>query len=389
MKFVVLFLLVFSLISNVFGQTIDNRESVVIVQSTRSPITQKDVDNYTNFNEWHFELRLDPEQRQKYQSLLIEDLKKSQLSDDVIARSAFMNEFKKKGWMELFKVHSDFKQLDLIDYTAEHNLNGDGNADWMDSMIVSMGGQKPDRSKIERKIYGTGIAANLRRSAKSEYKSATYLSNFIKEYQKPLIGDGSIYTSLFKRDIDAMFEWLSFRMIMVAGKKVVQGNLEERKLMEERIVNAWKIAQTNPNNLSKYRSWLRQTVDEWLIWRGGEYSFYGRQTPFGKKEQLAIWGKEILAVSPEMRPYVEFRIKEYKDYVAKMPSDELKREIEIKQRTNAEFSMRMQQIQNEMKDNQRMFAAMRQNLMNLHVANLNIAENIGNTGFTWQIRSQP
>jgi hypothetical protein len=390
MKLTVLFILIFSFF-NVYGQSMDNRKNIVIVESAKTSITQKEVDDYTNFNEWHFELRLNPEQRQKYQAFLIDDLKKGKLVDDVYTKSVFMDEFKKKGWMELYSTHSDLKNTDNIELATQDTLNGKGSETYVDPLIELYGGKKPDKNAkpAEEKIYGTGIYANLRRWAKNDKGSSAYLLGIIKDYQKALIGDGSYKTSLFRKDIDATFEWLSFRMVIVAGKKVVEGNSEERALMEQRIIKTWKDLQSDRNKLSKYKEWLDSNVSEWLIWRGGEYSFFARQTPFGKKEQLAKWGNEILGVSPQMRPFVEQRIKEYKDYVAKMPNEEIKKEFEIKQKTNTEFAIRMQKMQNDMKSTQQTFAVMRQGLMNLHVANLNIAENIGNTGFTWQIRSQP
>jgi hypothetical protein len=41
----------------------------------------------------------------------------------------------------------------------------------------------------------------------------------------------------------------------------------------------------------------------------------------------------------------------------------------------------------EMKDTQASFAMMRQGLTQLHVANLNISENIGDKGFIWKVQT--
>jgi hypothetical protein len=366
-----------------------NPQSDTILVNSTPPITQKMVDAYTNFYEWHFELRLNPEQRQKFHSFLIEDLKKGKLAKEVVEKTRYMDEFKKKSWIELFKAHSDLKQIDLIDSATNHSLNGKGSDDITDSMIRSMGGVPPDRSKIEEKIHGNGTFDTLRKSAKSGDRSSDFLVKTNAEYQKPIIGDGSIYTSLFKRDIDAAFEWTTFRMIMVAGKRVAQGDQTERALMEQRIIKTWNDNKSDPEKIAKLKGWLNSMVNEWLMWRGAEYSIFARYTPFGKKEQLVRWGQEIIGFVPEMKTYLDQRIIEYKDYVAKMPNDEVKREYELKEKSNTEFRIAMQKIQNDMKATSQTFAVMREGLRNLHVANLNIAENIGNTGFVWQMKTIP
>jgi hypothetical protein len=359
-----------------------------IAQATQAAVTQADISNYIDYYEWHFEARLNPDKRQKLASLIEADIKNGSFAKDVRTKSQFMTDFAKKGYVELFSMHSDMKNIDTIEHSTEHVLNGDHSSDVTDAMLAYYGAPKPPPTPAsQRKLYGTGVAASLRRSARDNHKSSAFLLDFIESYKKPLIGDGTYATSLFHRDIDATFEWLSFRMIMVAKKRVVVGNDAERQKMQQQIIDTWRKIQADPEKIAMYRGWLNSNVTDWLMWRGAKYSQFERMTAFGKKEQVARWAAEIAGLSPDMKPFADQRMAEYRDYVAKMPADELKREYALKQRTNQQFQLQMQKIQNDMKATQQTFAVMRQGLMGMHVANLNISENIGNTGFVWKIQN--
>lgn len=346
---------------SVWGQTTFPNSTILVLNPS---ITQEMVDNYTSFQEWHFELRFTPEQRNKYQSLLLEDLKKGRLVTDVQQSPSVIENAKKSDWMTLFTYHSQQKSKDDIEESTEQMLNN---------------GQ----------IHGDGIKASTRKEAKNGCQSSAYLLKTLVEYKKPLVGDGNINTSLFRRQVDATFEWTAVRITFVAGSKVVEANESERALMEQRIIKTWNDNKSNPNKLSNLKNWLDTNVSNWLIWRLGDYSYFQRLTPYQKKAQLVEWGQEILGLAPEMKPYVEKRIKEYKDYVAKMPESEIKGEFEKKKQTDAKFAAEMQKIQSQMQMNQQTFAQMRQSLLNFHVANLNISENIGNTGYVWTIKTTP
>lgn len=341
-------------------QTVFAQADPVLIEGN-PPITQKTVDAYTNYQEWHFELRFTPEQRQKYQSFLLEDLKKGRLLEDVKQSPQIVDGFKKSDWMTIFTFHSQQKQKDSVELSTEQILNN---------------GQ----------IHGDGLRAQTRKEAKKGYLSSAYLLKTSAEYDNPLVGDGNIHTSLFRRQVDAVFEWTAFRITMVAGKRVVDATEKDRAEMAQRIIKTWNDNKNNSNKLNNFKSWLDGNVADWLIWRAAEYSFFLRQTPYQRKSQLAEWGQQISGLAPAMKPYIEQRIKEYKDYVAKMPDAEVKTEFQLKQKTDAKFAAEMQKMQAQMKMNQQTFAQMRQSMLDLHVANLNIAENTGNTGYVWTIK---
>lgn len=348
------------------------------------------VEHYIKFYEWHFELRLNPEQRQRFRELIIEDNNRNRLGNALTEKSDFMTAFAQKNWMELYSLHSDMKNIDTIEQATEDSTNGRGSEEYIDPLIELYTGKKAaPHAEGNSKIYGNGTAAMVRRAAKDGARSAQFLLDAVRDYQKPILGDGSFSTSLFNRDIDATFEWMAVRSVMVAGKRVVQGDDQERAAFKQNVISSWNAVKDNPEQLGRYRDWLKSNVTDWLMWRGADYSFFARQTPFGQKEQLARWGAEIAALSPAMKPYADQRMREYRDYVAKMPDAEIKREYELKQRTDTEFKIRMQKMQNDMKSTAQTFAVMRQGLLGLHVANLNIAENIGNSGFRWEVRTQP
>ncbi|MFM2411221.1 MAG: hypothetical protein RL481_2049, partial [Pseudomonadota bacterium] len=84
-------------------------------QTSQAAATQADISNYIDFYEWHFETRLNPDQRQKLASLIEADLKNTAFADDVRTKSQFMADFAKKSYFELFSMHSDMKNIDTIE----------------------------------------------------------------------------------------------------------------------------------------------------------------------------------------------------------------------------------------------------------------------------------
>lgn len=358
MKFKLFVVLFFFHVLFVFGQNNPNQ----ILVNANPPLTQAMADAYTNYQEWHFELRFTPQQRQQYQNYLIQDYKNGRLVNDLQGSGKIIDGFKKSDWLAINSFHSQQKQVDSIESSTQEMLGNN-------------------------QVYGKGIKAQTRKEAKNGYQSSAFLLKTLADYEKPVIGDGNINTSLFRRQIDATFEWTAFRITMVAGKKVIDANDESRNLMEERLIKTWNDNKNNPNKLANFRSWLDLNVNNWLVWRVGDYSYFAKLTPYQKKSQLADWGQEVLGFAPEMKPFVDVRIKEYKDYVAKMSNEEIKAEFELKKKSDAKFAAKIQQMQGEMRNTQQTFAQMRQSMLNLHVANLNINENIGNTGYVWQIKN--
>lgn len=320
---------------------------------------QAAIEAYTKYQEWHFELRFTPEQRTKYQELLARDYNRGNLAADVDSAPKIVESSKKSDWMTLFKAHSDQKKVDDIESSTQAMMNPNN-------------------------IYGNGIRAQTRREAQKGFASSAFLLRTVEAYEKPLVGDGNIYTSLFPRQVDAAFEWTAFRIVAVTGKQIEAGE-DARRQMRERIIKTWKDAG-DKNKLANFKGWLDLNVNNWLIWRLGDYSFYTRLSPYQKKEQLLEWAQEIVGIAPETKPYLEQRLKEYKDYVAKMPNSEIKAEFERKKQTDAKFQTEMARMQGEMRSTQQTFAQMRQSLLSFHVANMNIAENIGNTGYVWVIK---
>ncbi len=361
LKFLVLFLLLNSLF--VLGQTTPANDKVLV--NSNPPLTEKVLNATIDFVEWHFEMRFTAVQREKYQNFLIEDWKKGGNEiKNMNGAFQFMESLKQKNWLDIAKFHSDQKQVDSIELSTEEMLNN---------------GQ----------VHGSGIRAGMRKMAKKGDAEHIWLLKTINDYEKPLAGNGNIYSSLFRRQIDGTTEWIAFKMNNVAGKTVIELNDATRLQMEQMILKNWNDNKNNADKLSYFRGWLDSNVAEWLVWRAGQYSFTQRQTPFQRKKELVEWGQSVLPYSAEMKPFVEKRIKEYKDYVAKMPKSEVESEVAIMRQTNQAFQAKMAQMQAEGRMMQQTFAQVRSSLLDSHVVNLNIAENIGNGGYVWQIKKLP
>jgi hypothetical protein len=124
---------------------------------------------------------------------------------------------------------------------------------------------------------------------------------------------------------------------------------------------------------------------DWLVLRLGDYKFVSRMTPYQVREQLVNWGRDLVRIVPSLKPALDQRSKEFQAYLAKMSEKELKSEYERQQKFNTRFASYIQQKESERQGLQQSVASMRKSMLEFHVANLNISENLGNTGFTWTV----
>lgn len=346
-----LLLLNFSL---VFGQ---GDKSVV---DSSPPVTQKTINSLIRFIEWHFEIALSADQRAKYESLLVADLRKGKLNYDIKTIADSMEKIRLQGtWLTIANYHKE-------------NVGKDESDAWSQSLR----GEK-DRS------YGKGIRAQFYREAKNGIASAAYFVQILDAYEKPVI-DLQSNRSLVNSDVDALYEWSAYRMEKVSGKKI-ERSAAAREQMKERLVTTWKTTKGSDAETNLF-FWIRDIRNEWLIWRAADYYLFERMTPFQQKEKLVEWGQELMKISPQVKPFLVQKINEYKTYVAKMPPAELKAEFDLKRQRDEQFAFEIQKLQVERQSNQASYNVMRESLLKSHVTNLNISENTGNTGYVWVIK---
>ena len=332
---------------------------VILPQNLRAQ-SPNELEAYTQYQEWHFEMRFTREQRLEYQNRLMRDFQNGKLVADIKSAPSIMAGFARSDWMTIFRLHSERVQVDNIELSTEQMLNN---------------GQ----------VYGTGIAAQTRKEAKSGIASSQYLLQILAQYQRPAFGNGNVHTSIFPKQVDATFEWTAFKIKAVTGSEPTLSNAERAQMWQSIRATA-NANKDKPENFAKFKAWLDLNLNNWLIWRVGGYSFLNRMTPYQKIDQITAWAIELAKMDEKYRAIAQTKVREYQNYVSNMSNTEVQRESELKKQSDTKFANEMARMQNNARNNQITFAQMRNSLTTLHAANLNISENIGNTGYVWKIR---
>jgi hypothetical protein len=346
----------------VFGQT--RRPSDIVVPNSNPPITQQMVENYLKAWEWIFSLRMTPDERSKYQSLLISDLKNGNLLKDVRALNEQVEGAKAK-YREFSISETHYKQsLSFRNDRLNYNLNTQNldkeNSPWVDTL----------------------------REARKGYASSMFLVRKIEDYDRVAVEDDRLRFRLYQKELDALFEWTNYRMKMVSGKKVDDSEAERQK-MQQKIIGILNDRRTSDEDKRKLFGLAQSALNSWLSWRVVDYNFYDRFTPYQRKEQLVEWAVQMAEMFPEAKVYLAQRQKEYADYVNKMPPAELKAEYETKRRDDAKFAAYSDAQKDKLKTMQQGYDATKRMLVEWSVTSSNITENMGTRGGTWVIKTIP
>ena len=333
--------------------------SAFVLLSLASGPSAVNLEAYTKFQEFHFELRMTDSQRSKYKSLLTEDYGANRLRSDIDGATATVESWCKGDLLSILGTHSSMKQADDIELATEQMLNNGT-------------------------IHGSGIYAQTRKEAKSGCKSSQFLLKAIADYRKPVRGDGNVYASLFQSYLDGTYEWTSVKFVLTLGKKVWDGSPENRRQVQSEIVKVWD-GLGSEQKRSSLLGWLQWNQKEWLAWRLADYKHFQRMTRYQQKEQLADWARGLAQFAPDLASDLAAREKDFKDYLKAMPATEVKAEFERMSKFNTRFTQFIQQKHGEQQALKQTVTMMQNSLLDFHVANLNISENMGNTGFRWRI----
>lgn len=337
----------------------------ILAVTPQASATQEMLDAYAKYQEWHFELRMTGPEKTQYQALLLDDFSRGLLRPDIQSSPVTVAKLAASDWLDISRFHSQQKQVDGIERSTTEMLNNGT-------------------------ISGNGLWASTMKEARSGAKSSAFLLKLIANAEKPLVGSGNIHDSLFPRDADALFEWTAFRYVMVTGtSNGIDASEAGRAAFRKALATSWQKARSDTTKLGVLQGQVQAAVGEWLVWRLADYSPYKRMSPFQQKSVLAQWATEILPAMPSVNAQARKRVDELKAYIAKMPDKEIKAEFDRKMRADAKFQATIQQMQGEMAATRQTFAQMRQSMSEFHVANLNIAENLGNSGYLWKMDTRP
>lgn len=327
--------------------------------------SQKQLDAYTTFQEWHFELRLTAAEKAKYQGLLRQDVVAGGLVEDVGSAPSTVTKLASSGWLELSRFHAQQRQVDAIDRSTTEMLNNGT-------------------------ISGKGIWAGTMREAQSGLRSSAYLLDLLAAAEKPIAGTGNVTDSLFPRHVDALFDWTAYRYAKVTGStRGLDTRETARAAFRRSLAASWTKALPDAKKLGELRAQVQAALGEWLVWRLAGYTPYARLSPFQQRAILAQWGAEIVPAMPSVAAAARRRVAELKSYVAKMPAAEARAEYRRKLAADRAFDAAIAQMQGEANALSATVTQMRQSMVDFHVANLNIAENTGSSGYVWRFPARP
>lgn len=332
-----------------------------LAAASQAEATDAAIAAYTKFQEWHFELHLTDAEQAQYQAFLRSDLGKGNLRQDVNSAPQIVARLAGSDWLDIAKFHSDQRQADGVDRSATEMLaNGT--------------------------VSGNGIWANTLKEAKRGIKSSGYLLRLVDDAEKPLAGSGNVHDSLFPRQVNALFDWTAFRFAMVTGSPSGFDSTEAgRAAFRQMMIASWKRAQRDPGRFSELQDQVSRAGWNWVVWRIADYGHFKRLSPFQQKVQLAEWSAELVPAMPWLRETAQRRLSELKAYIAKMPDSEVRAEFQRKQRADAKFAVTIRKMQSESAGALQTANQMRQSMVAFHTANLNIAENLGNSGYVWTV----
>lgn len=334
----------------------------IVSTTPKAAPTTANLDAYQKFQEFHFEFRFEPEQSQRYRALLEKDYAAGRLVTDIDQASETVAKWTANNQLNMWSTHCNLRQADDIEFSTEQMLNNGT-------------------------INGTGVAAGTRREAKDGCESSRYLLATVQAYRKPVRGDGNIYTSLFRKEIDSFYEWTAVRAAATTGKKIWDGSPESRRSVEAEVVKHWDALKSDRAKQRTFKDYLGSHLIDWLTWRICDYSLLARMSKFEQREIVDLWARQIEPIFPKLKPQFDARKEEFRLFVSKLSEQELREEFARKQMKNAQFAEFMRKRQAEGQALQQTVSQIRQSMLEFHIANLNIAENSGNSGFVWTLKN--
>jgi hypothetical protein len=315
-----------------------------------NPIMQKSMLNdYIMQMEWHFEMRFTDAERKTYEQIITDMWNSSEkLRVNIKFWADNTQQLRQKDLGAVNAECSSRQSRDIFDCGMEGLLN-----EWTPNSL-------------------RGI---IKKAAQTGDKECVFLWNKITTYEQP-VAEGKVLVSKFtQKYIDAAAEWMAYKINVVANKQLIVLDEEKRRQMGKMIMAArnkeqaeqkseyeWGNVQSMLSSASTYWNYLRLTK---------QFSLDSYITNYNKLSTLADWAKEVVYYCPAAKPYAEQRIKELKEYAAKM--------------SDAEWKIEFMRLNMQADLSKEAFRQMRNSMVEAHVLMMNITEP-GNSGYRWEVK---
>jgi hypothetical protein len=313
-------------------------EPDAIIPNTNPQLSKIVLNDYIMIIQWHFEMRFTDAERKQYEQILI-DMWNNNEKDrkDIQNTSVYANQLRAK---------------DLNSVNSERFSRG--NHDIMDCGMEG----------LLQNWEPNSLRGNIKKGASNGDKESVFLWNKITAYEQP-VAEGKIFVSKFTQMyIDAAAEWMAYKINVVANKQLIILDEEKREQMGKMIMAAWKKEQAEQKSEYEWgnvQAMLSSASTYWNYLRlTKRFSLDSYITNYNKLSTLADWAKEVVYYCPAVKPYAEQRIKELKEYAAKM--------------SDAEWQLEFKRLNMQMDMSKQVFQQMKNQMVESHVLMLNIIE---------------
>jgi hypothetical protein len=309
-----------------------------VVPNTNPAMQKSMLNDYIMQIEWHFEIHFTNEERRTYEKIIID-----MWNNDEKQRSDI------NFWVNDVR---QLRQKSLGDVNAECFRRQ--NSDIFDcGMEGLLGTWNP-----------TSLRGGIKKGAQSQDKESVFLWNKITQYEQP-VAEGKVFVSKFtQKYIDAAAEWIAYKINVVANKQLIVLDEEKREQMGKMIMTAWKKEQAEQKSEYEWgnvQAMLSSASTYWNYLRlTKRFSLDSYITNYNKLSTVADWAGEVVYYCPAAKPYAEQRIKELKEYAAKM--------------SDAEWQLEFKRLNMQMDMSKQVFQQMKNQMVESHVLMLNILE---------------
>jgi hypothetical protein len=309
-----------------------------IVPNTNPAMQKSMLNDYIMQMEWHFEMRFTNAERKTYEQIITDMWNSSErLRGNIKSWADNTQQLRQKDLGAVNAECFSRQNRDIFDCGMEGLLN-----EWNPNSL-------------------RGI---IKKAAQTGDKECVFLWNKITTYEQP-VAEGKVFVSKFtQKYIDAAAEWIAYKINVVANKQLIVLDEEKREQMGKMIMAArnkeeaekkseyeWGNVQAMLSSASTYWNYLRLTK---------RFSLDSYITNYNKLSTVADWAKEVVYYCPAVKPYAEERIKELKEYAAKM--------------SDAEWQLEFKRLNMQMDMNKQVFQQMKNQMVESHVLMLNIIE---------------
>lgn len=324
-------------------------ESDQLIEGANPSVTRKVFYGYIRIVEWHFEIRFTDAELKRFERILVKQWNANATARENIKSSyTYLNKLKTMSRDELSTEFYNRRSSENLDILRENDSD----------------------------YTPKGLRGTYKKLAANGNEEGVFVWNKITEYETPSVKRNYFHKPLNRKHIDATTEWVAYQINVVANKEVFVLDDEKRRQMEDLLLAEWKkLTSGNGSSSDSLALTFQLNVSRWQylrIHRG--FSFDEYRTNYGKLSAMVDWAKNALYYCPSIQPYAEQRVKEYRDYAAKM--------------SDAEWNFELNRLKSQMKMQNMAIEAMKRQQLEYHALNLNILEP-SNSKYQWVIKERP